>query len=295
MNSYPKIFTLGQKYIEDIFNNEVIIEEKIDGSQFGFGKINGELICRSKGTIQEIECPDKMFQIAVDYVKSIENKLPENIMFYGEYLNKPKHNTLAYDVVPINNIILFGACKTNGEFIENYRDYCELLGLESVKVVFRGKVDSFEDIEKLLETESVLGGQKIEGFVVKDYTREIFVGGRIIPIMCGKYVSEKFKEKHNSNWKKENTGRGKWDVFKTGFKTEARWEKAAQYLKETNKLTQSPKDIGSLIKRVSVDIVEEEKENIKNFLWKEFGKEVIRISTNGLPEWYKEKLVRDSL
>jgi len=42
------------------------------------------------------------------------------------------------------------------------------------------------------------------------------------------------------------------------------------------------------------DIISEEKETIKNFLFREFGQEIIRKSTAGLPEWYKEKLIKDS-
>jgi len=49
MQAFPKIFTIGCNYILDIFKNEVEITEKVDGSQFGFGKINGELFLRRKG------------------------------------------------------------------------------------------------------------------------------------------------------------------------------------------------------------------------------------------------------
>ncbi len=34
------------------------------------------------------------------------------------------------------------------------------------------------------------------------------------------------------------------------------------------------------------------KENIKTFLWNEFGKEVLRTSVHGLPEYYKMFLLR---
>ncbi len=40
------------------------------------------------------------------------------------------------------------------------------------------------------------------------------------------------------------------------------------------------------------DIEEEEKETIKNFLWKEFGTEVLRTAVHGLPEFYKLHLLK---
>ena len=51
IKSFPKIFELGTDYISLIADNEVEITEKIDGSQFVFGKIDGNLMTRSKNCI----------------------------------------------------------------------------------------------------------------------------------------------------------------------------------------------------------------------------------------------------
>lgn len=89
MQAFPKIFAMGTRYIADILKEEVEVTEKVDGSQFGFGKIDGEVICRSKGKIQPLDNPDKMFKEAVEYVLSIEDKLAEGNFYYAEYLQKP--------------------------------------------------------------------------------------------------------------------------------------------------------------------------------------------------------------
>lgn len=107
-SAFPKILHIGNKQISDLFDGVVEITEKVDGSQLGFGKVNGELFVRSKGKEQDLDNPDMMFEKAVEYIKSIEDRLPDNMTFYGEYLNKPKHNTLAYDRTPKNGIALFG-------------------------------------------------------------------------------------------------------------------------------------------------------------------------------------------
>lgn len=44
LHSFPKIFAVGTSYIQDLLNGEVEVTEKVDGSQFVFGKINGEEI-----------------------------------------------------------------------------------------------------------------------------------------------------------------------------------------------------------------------------------------------------------
>src|SRR5687768_920213 len=91
IHSYPSIYQIGHKMISDIFKSEVIIEEKVDGSQFSFGVIDGELMCRSKGKQLIMDAPEKMFQKAVDYVRSIAPDLPWGWTFRGEYLSTSKH------------------------------------------------------------------------------------------------------------------------------------------------------------------------------------------------------------
>lgn len=47
--SIPKIYALGQRWNHGIFEDLVQVEEKIDGSQFSFGFVDGKVECRSKG------------------------------------------------------------------------------------------------------------------------------------------------------------------------------------------------------------------------------------------------------
>ena len=109
--------------------------------------------------------------------------------------------------------------------------------------------------------------------------------------MCGKYVNPEFKEIHQKNWKKEHTSKGKFDLLKEQYRSEARWNKAIQHLAEKGELTNTPKDIGSLLKEINIDLIDEEKENIKKELWNIFGKDILRTSVAGFPEWYKRKLL----
>lgn len=300
IKAYPKIFAIGTDYIRDIFDGVVEITEKVDGSQFAFGKVNDELYMRSKGKIQFADAPDKMFQPAVSYVQSIEHLLPNDMVFYCEYLRTPKHNTLAYERTPDNNLMLFGVAKDSfsSSFTEDFHelaDWAEILGIEPIPSMHvRAEIKSVLDLNDLLDRESFLGKAKIEGIVVKNYAKQFLLGGQPMPLMAGKYVSEQFKEVNRTTWKGENTSKGKWDLFKEGFRTEARWEKAVQHLAEAGTLTNEPRDIGNLIKEVQRDILEEETEYIKNFLFKEFGQDILRKSIAGLPEWYKNRLAERS-
>lgn len=294
IQAYPKIFTIGTDYISNIFDNNVEISEKVDGSQFNFGKINNELFMRSKGAQLFAENPEPMFRHGIDHVLSIQHRIPNNTIFFCEYLKKPKHNTLAYDKIPKNHLVLFAVCGTDQKFHSQLQTFSEPLEIDSIPILYNGLVDNVDKLMSFLETESYLGGTDVEGIVVKNYSMPFLLGRQLIPVMAGKFVSEKFKEVHRNTWGKKHTGKGRWETFKESFCTEARWQKSVQHLCDSGLLESSPRDIGSLIREVQRDIIEEEKENIKNFLWKEFGKEVIRSATKGFPEWYKLLLAEKS-
>jgi len=294
LKAFPKIFSVGQDYIKDLFLDEVEVTEKLDGSQFSFGKVNGELHFRSKGKVQFANNPDDMFKPAINYLLSIADRLDEGWVFSSEILNKPKHNSIKYDRVPVNGIAVFAMSKFGEDKFVN--DHGELyhvaraLEIDVVPLLYYGKVESAEQLMEFIKQPSYLGGLR-EGIVIKNFHRPFLLGGQPIPLMAGKIVSEAFKEVHK-NWNKDNTSKGKWQTFVEGYKTEARYLKAVQHLREKGELENSPRDIGKLFKEVQQDIVDEEKQEIMNFLWKEFSGDLLRRATSGIPTWYKELLVK---
>lgn len=291
--AFPKILHIGDKQILDLFEGEVEITEKLDGSQFSFGRVDGEIITRSKG--REFSEPDKLFKPVWEYVHSIADRLPEGLFFYGETLGTPRHSTLAYDRTPKNFFAMFGVYNSQTrEFLpyENIVEWSNRLEVDAVPLLFKGEISQDKILEMVDDTVSYLGGQKIEGVVVKAYKPWMFLGQILLTVMSGKYVTEAFKEVHQKDWTKLNTGKGKFDVLKENYRTEARWNKAIQHLKENGELTGTPKDIGALLKEVYVDIETEEKENIKEQLYNIYKSDIMKYATHGLAQWYKERLVK---
>ena len=299
--SFPKIFTFGGSNAPDILDaggpgGPVEVTEKVDGSQFAFGLLDGQLRVRSKGVEMSPEYPEKMFARGVNYVASLG--LPCNIIFYAEYLKDPKHNVLAYDRAPQNHLVLFGAINEDGTAEASHsrlRQWAEELGIDVAPVLYSGPSGGLSSgsLNEFLDLESFLGGAQVEGVVIKSYVPWFWdAANKEYPLRAAKLVSERFKERHKSTWKREHTKGGKWGAFVESFRSEARWEKAVQHLRDSGLLEGSPKDIGALIKEVHRDIEEEEKEAIMGFLWREYGRDVLRKSTAGLPEWYKGRLAQ---
>jgi len=274
-----------------MFDAPVLVQEKIDGSQFSFGYFDGELLFRSKKRQFTADTADDLFRTAVERVQEISGFLKPGWTYRGEYLRKPKHNCLAYDRVPAKNIILFDV--NIGE--EDYLGTMELareaerIGMESVPSFFYGMISDTQMLVDLLNTQSVLGGQKIEGVVVKQY--EMFDEGTGKALMA-KHVSEAFKEVNQGNFRRENPKPSDIrEVLIQKYRNESRWNKAIQHLRDEGRLDESPKDIGPLIKEVQRDTLEEEEEQIKEMLFSYIKPHLTRGIVRGLPEWYKEKLM----
>lgn len=106
-HSYPKVHAIGHMAIREILLDEVLIEEKVDGSQFSFGRFGDTLKCRSKGQELDVSAPEKMFTPAVELAQALAPILRDGWTYRGEFLGKPKHNTLTYTRIPEKTVILF--------------------------------------------------------------------------------------------------------------------------------------------------------------------------------------------
>ena len=297
IHTYPKIFPVGSDFIPDLFKGPVEITEKIDGSQFSFGVTKDkQVVMRSKGKEMFFESHDKMFDKAVDYVATLKESLKINfndIYFYGEFMGTEKHNIMEYGRIPKNHIMIFGV-KIGESWVQSYPNlvlWASKVGLEAVPLMFEGSIGSFEELSKFLEVDSILGKEKVEGIVIKNYTAPCIIGSMILPSF-GKYVREDFKERHARDWGSKFSGTNKLQAFIDSFRTEARWYKAIQHLKEKGELVNEPKDIGILMKEISRDIMDEESENIKKELFNLFKEQIARKATSGFPEFYKEYLAK---
>lgn len=304
--SYPKVWSFGSKIPMNPFDGKpAVFQEKVDGSQFSFGLVDGEIHMRSKNQPIQMNGNGGMFSLARDTVAflSKRNLLPHDVIFRGEYLSKPKHNTLKYGRVPDLNVVVFDVFSRDletglwwWEEPESAKAYANYSGLEYVPT-WEATVTHADQVLEMIDRDSFLSTEdcqvKVEGVVMKRY--DLIVPQFSSPLFC-KYVSERFKEVHRTSWKNANpSGKEFMDQLADTYRTEARWEKAVQHLAERGQLECDPRDIGPLLKEVSADVLEECEDEIRDALFKEFWKKHgARAVGRGLPEWYKERLLRDS-
>lgn len=301
---YPKVRTIGHREISELFDGEVVIQEKVDGSNFSFGRDeHGELFCLSRTQRLSLDNPEKQFAPAVEYVKDLSNRgqIPAGYIFRCEYLRAPKSNVLAYSRIPKNHLALFemsiisstGNVTNIGDSGVTLDRWSRILDIDLVDEIHRGEFGNYSDFlewlnkEGILGRESFLGGQKIEGVVVKNFNRFSVHGG----ILLGKFVRAEFKEQHRHVMKSEKSC--PVDLIGASFGGPARWHKAVQRLSDEGRLVGAPEDIPALLQQVAKDVHEECAEEAKEALWNHFKGHVVGGARRGLAEWYKGYLTQN--
>lgn len=292
--SYGKVWNFQDAAVRNQFGDFVDIEEKIDGSQFSvMREMDGSLSFRSKNVQVHPEAAG-MFAAAVEAAQRLHNyqNFRRRLVFRFEYLAAKRHNTLDYDRVPEHHLMLYeiedelaGQVFSRPQMEEMARNH----NMEVVPLIYTGPLPSFAKLDEMLDRESTLGGEKIEGLVIKARDRRHDTDGKMLK---AKYVSPAFKERHQSNG---NPGGdvGSKDMVATliaSLSTEARYAKALQAVRDEGNLTYSLKDIGKIIARVQDDVAVEEEAYIKEALFAWAKRRVLRGVSQGVPQWYKDQL-----
>lgn len=300
VHSYGKVWTVGHLQAQDLFEGPVVVQEKVDGSQFSFGNIGGKLCARSKGApVGDGGNVEGMFAKAWKTAELIFNTgtIPEGMVIRGECLEKPKHNSITYDRVPIGNIVIWDITERDGSEIylppERVQALAKMWGLETVPTLYAGELDGRTlkgYLEDWLKRESFLGGATLEGIVIKNYKRVDGMG----KMLSAKVVRPEFKELNNENWKSQQTGSAIEQII-ASFNQEAIWLKAIQHAKEEGVLLNEPKDIGYLIGAVKRDFGIENGDAVKKKIFQEFYSDIERGILRGFPEWYKARLLEAAL
>lgn len=308
---YPKI-RYREGYLEDevIENAHFYIEEKIDGSQFRFSVSKyGETKFGShhvefqdgitpKGWATAIEGAKNAIQILQSDDFLADHSFDE-ITFFCEYLQKPKHNTLNYGRIPEKNLYLFDILFTvNGKRTWAIPSYTEMIaekiGLEKPHIIeILEHIPTNEHLEEIVENKmSVLGNTKMEGVVVKsDYEIKYNNYPYPAPFMY-KYVRKNFKEENGINWKQNNPSPME---FVTGLlNKEGVWLKIVARAKDEGRLKGEIQDMKVIIEMLQKEFAEEYDDYLKEEIYKHFKPFIVRSVTKGLPEYYK-RVLQDGL
>jgi hypothetical protein len=199
--TYTKIKRLGDEENKDIFSNpddDIIIQEKVDGANFRFMIKDGNIIFGSRTQLLQENKEHKFqknfnrgIQFVKDNLKGIDLSLFNNLIFYGECMVA---HSMQYDWDKVPPFLGFDIYDLELDKWADFGPVCqvyEMLRLPMVplvKICKASEIDKVDDnivpISKYAIPSGTDDTRKAEGVVFKNYERQIFA----------KYVRDKFKE-----------------------------------------------------------------------------------------------------
>jgi hypothetical protein len=285
---YPKIERIYK--LEELFSGrEVVIQEKIDGSNVGIHVgADGEWAVQSRNQMLTAAEPG-MFAKVFDWcrVRALSgmfdqlyrhfNETP--IILYGEMVGNGKLRYpdapafLLFDIyIPCDEVFL------RPPFV---REVAQAYSIDYLPYAYIGQYQGLEHVKRFLGQSIFNRDVEMEGVVVKTYgdvkcwyTRAS--DGEVIyysePMLAGKLVSEDYQEvkaPHTSL----KTATDPLEIIVDSVVTEARIRKAAQRAEEMGKDVRKPHN---LIPIVAKDVHDEESDLIKEMLFKAYWKDINR-------------------
>lgn len=177
----------GKEFIEELFNNFVTVNEKMDGSAFVFerDRETGKFIFYKRDQRTPITLVDrtlmKYYEKPIQYIESLPphviKEIPRGWRFGLEYFANNAPVEIVYDEIPKNNLILSyvhkkdpnGKIKGTIQEKENLDTWADLLGIERPPIIFQGYLTDSqkERIMEFLRTpfEDLLEEYKTRSFV----------------------------------------------------------------------------------------------------------------------------------
>lgn len=250
-HKYTKIKAYGDEENKDLLlfpEDDIVIEEKLDGANFRFIVKDGVLYF---GTHTNDITPEseKDWLRCMNFIRSTIKlgEAREGLIYYGECMKK---HTMSYDWTTIPPFLGFDIMEVATEkYLNNPWEQYELLGLPFVPIK---RITIASAIELPITDDWVPTSKysllQAEGIVLKNYKRQIFA----------KYVRQEFKEKNAEEFgKNKKHAANDNDYFVSCYYTNARIQK------QVFKLIDEGKPLGVelmhlLPRRVYNDIWEEE-------------------------------------
>lgn len=178
----------GSDFINNLLNNQVIINEKMDGAFFGIKKDTTTNKIRFFKRNSEFTYVDrvlsKFFEKAVSYFEKNNDRflkeIPPNYFFGMEYFSNKKPQSISYDKIPKNNLILsyINILDETGNIVrtiqtkEELNKWADILGIEQPPIIFQGKL-SDEQKKKINEFIHTPFNELLETFKTISFTRYI--------------------------------------------------------------------------------------------------------------------------
>lgn len=180
----------GADFVNQLFNQYVTINEKMDGSAFSFerDRDTGKFKFYRRDQRNPITLVDrtlmKYYEKPIQYIESLPphviQKIPRGWRFGLEYFSNTNPVEIVYDRLPKNHLILsyVHQLDDSGKIVktiqkkESLDEWADLLGVERSPIIFQGKLDEDQKSD-LLEFLNTPFKKLVERFSTQSFVRHI--------------------------------------------------------------------------------------------------------------------------
>ncbi len=180
----------GADFVNQLFNQYVTINEKMDGSAFSFerDRDTGKFKFYRRDQRNPITLVDrtlmKYYEKPIQYIESLPphviQKIPRGWRFGLEYFSNTNPVEIVYDRLPKNHLILsyVHQLDDSGKIVktiqkkESLDEWADLLGVERSPIIFQGKLDEDQKSD-LLEFLNTPFKKLVERFSTQSFVRYI--------------------------------------------------------------------------------------------------------------------------
>jgi len=225
----------GQKYVDSLLNEEIVITEKIDTFRLIFEKKNDEILFYKKDNSPITLIDRTLSDIYEDAILEIpiitkDAKIPENLFFGLYYTPVERPIRIPYSKLP-KYILTDVTQKIDNKIIESYsydvvKEWAAVLCMGRPPLLFEGKLN--EEQKKLLvaydtkqyDGETMPFAKMIEKVFHSSYSKEDIIEGIVIKSKekLAQIISYEF-EILNEAYEKENESRDFYDIVITDVNT----------------------------------------------------------------------------
>jgi RNA ligase len=280
--------------------DRIIIQEKVDGSQFTVVRQGIEVMYFNKHKKKDPR--GNPFRNSWLYLQGKTHFLKEGLSYHGEAMQAKRANTVVYERCPF--WVIYEIVRQDGTILtpEEMEEVLAGTPFETTQILYDSKRDGppeniqgvVDDILARIESgeiKSSLGGQP-EGIVLKVLNRK--QRGKIVTSRF-KFVRHEFKEANQTKKNRLPEVSDEDFIQELGdiYNTDARLQKGVQHMKEDGTWKDNiDKNIHGMVDELDKDLLDEEMEEIKTMLFIRFWPAISKAARGNLREFlnknYKE-------
>ncbi len=188
----------GLDFITSILSREVIITEKIDGSNFNVEKTKNGLVFYKRDAKTPISEVDRLLSVyyepAIQHFENLPaeaiDKIPVGTFISLEWFANTNPVTIAYSKKPKNGLILEFIKKPNGKIVYDKKELdamADLLQVQRPPIIYQGKLNDTQK-RKLLKFIETPFEKLVETYKTKSFSR--FIIGMLNPNLKSSFLQD---------------------------------------------------------------------------------------------------------